>query len=286
MAASQTVTPLGIDLSKLFEASSIRQIASGQPTPLLIQLARQLATENGSQSLREIMRLAHDSLGRVRRCEYFYKNLLINKIVFGIHSPKTTSVFSEFRISDSRADLLFVNQRAKIYEIKTDLDDLKKGKKQAYAYLSCFKDVTFVIADGHIDAADRQLPPEVGITVVNERGRLVVIRPSTPTAKYLEKESIFNCLLKHEYRSLVGTRQGGDDLGYVEALALLDSMEPIDLQAYLVICLRAREQRKVRALGWPSIPPSLLAAAYSYQMSAAEWRSVLSVLDTPLAEVL
>jgi len=181
---------------------------------------------------------------------------------------------------------LFVNNQAKIYEIKTDLDDLTKAGKQAHAYLGCFTDVTFMLASGHVEAAMRQLPHEVGISLVNGRGHITVVRPSRSTEDYLSKEAIFNCLLKNEYRTLVNRLGGSDDMDYYQALALLEGVPSAELHRYLVKCLRAREQRKVSGLGWGAIPTALLAAAYSYQLSSAQWKSVLNVLDMPVTEVL
>lgn len=286
MAARLKGFPPKQDLSGLFKASSIRQLAAGRPTPLLISIAREYSPELSGGRLREVLDLAHRSLGQARRSEYFYKNLLIKKLVFGVFSPKTTSVFSEFRVADCRADLLLVNSRATVYEIKSELDDLSKAQKQAFAYLQCFTEVNFVVDRIHVDGAKRQLPREVGICAINDRAQIATLRRATATEKYLSKRSIFNCLVLSEYQELLGELGGGAPIEYAEAMRLLDPVPPIELQRYLVRCLRGRAKKSVQDIGWGSIPPSLLAAAYSYQMSAAQWRSVIAVLDTPLSEVL
>lgn len=286
MAANSTSVPHELDLSELFKASSIRQLAAGKPTPLLLKLAKGFYPKLDGGRLHEVVALAHESLGQARRSEYFYKNLLIKKLVFGVFSPNTTSVFSEFRVADCRADLLLVNGRATIYEIKTELDDLSKARRQALAYLECFTNVNFVVDRSHVDGAKRQLPPEVGICVISERAKIETLRQAITTEEYLQKGSIFNCLILKEYQGLLVNLGGNEQVQYGEAIRLLDSVPPIDLHRYLVRCLRRRAKKSVQDIGWSSIPPSLLAAAYSYQMSAAQWRSILNVLDIPLSEVL
>lgn len=286
MAVSYTATPSRQDMRRLFEASSMRKIACGEPSPLLLELARHLGPEFAGRKLREVLDLAHDSLAQNQRSEYFYKNTLIKKLIFGVHSPKTTSVFSEFRIGGSRADLVFVNRRASVYEIKTELDDMSKARKQALDYLGSFTDVSFVLAHTHVDLALKLLPTEVGITFINRRGRLSVVRPAISTDEFLSKQSIFDCFHLKEAQALLRGLGGGEDLDYSEALALLSSVDAAEVQRYLVRCLRKRAGREAQRLGWSSIPSALLAAAYSYELSASQWKSILEVLDTPITEIL
>ncbi|HDX0901578.1 sce7726 family protein [Stenotrophomonas maltophilia] len=274
------------DLHRLFEASSLRQIAGGAPTQLLIDVARDFGMHRGAKNFHEVLELAHQLLGRGRRTEYFYKNLLIKKILFGVHSPRTTSVFSEFRIADSRADLVFVNNKAVVYEIKTGLDDLSKAEKQAFDYLSCFTYVSFVLAPNHLDQAQRNLPREVGISGISDRGGISVVRPPERTTKFLSKEAIFNCLLMGEYQQLLRQLGCEGDVEYGQAMSVLDSVDVVEMHEYLVRCLRARDQREIQSVGWSEIPSALLAAACSYQLSVTQWRRVLAVLDTSIDDVL
>lgn len=58
----------------------------------------------------------------MHRNEYVYKNVLLNRIVMGRHSTRTSTAFTEVPIGDSIADFLIINGKATVYEIKTDLE--------------------------------------------------------------------------------------------------------------------------------------------------------------------
>lgn len=81
------------------------------------------------------------------RNEYIYKSLLLKKIVYGRHSPKTTSALCELPIADSIADFVLINGKACVYEIKTDLDNLTRLRRQIDDYYRAFRYVSVVCSE-------------------------------------------------------------------------------------------------------------------------------------------
>lgn len=112
-------------------------------------------------------------MNRYYRNEYFYKNTLLQKLVFGIHSPKTTTALCELPVADSIVDFVLINGRAVAYEIKTELDNLARLKNQIEDYYKAFRFVCIVC---HEKAATKLLEEyaesPVGIYVLNRRGQI------------------------------------------------------------------------------------------------------------------
>ena len=76
------------------------------------------------------------------RNEYVVKNALINKIV-SANKCGNISVFNEFRVGDSIADVVTFNGKSRAYEIKTELDSPKRLSSQSESYLKFFNDALF-----------------------------------------------------------------------------------------------------------------------------------------------
>src|SRR6267142_6968045 len=51
----------------------------------------------------------YDLLMKHYRCEYVYKNSIANKILADRHSPEFSTILSEFRVDDCKADVVVLN---------------------------------------------------------------------------------------------------------------------------------------------------------------------------------
>ncbi|MBA1734104.1 sce7726 family protein, partial [Escherichia coli] len=86
-------------------------------------------------SLRDLFTSLYDFLRLNYRNEYVYKTALVNKIIFGKHSPKTSSSSIELPIKNSIVDVAVFNGTSTAYEIKTEYDSPKRLITQAPDYL-------------------------------------------------------------------------------------------------------------------------------------------------------
>lgn len=82
-------------------------------------------------------------LMRDYRCEYVFKNEVINKILFRHFTHPDTVAFSEFRVNQSIADLAMFNGKSRAYEIKTDYDSDKRLAHQLADFKSYSSSVIF-----------------------------------------------------------------------------------------------------------------------------------------------
>lgn len=279
-----------IDVNRLFGANSIRELAVGEISPALSSIkSKYLGSIAGREapSFRDMFNWAQCVLAKSYQTEYYYKSVLLQKLVTGIHSPRSTAVFSEFKVGKCRADLVLVNDVATVYEVKTGLDDLKKASRQVGEYFKCFSRVIFVIDPVHLKKATEILPDSVGIACITQRKQLRILRQCDVENACLSSEEMFLALRRDEYERVVRSNFPEVDLkNYKSILACIGSMRPEEMQLEFNRILRKRGLSSSRLHDISKLPPSLLPAAYLYKMSSKEWNGLIQVLDMRVKDAL
>lgn len=95
----------------------------------------------------------------------YYRNEFYIKKSFVIHElmQSQSVTFTEYPISDSRADIVSVNGHSSAYEIKTHYDSLARLKKQISDYSKCFEYVYVICSDTKADKIEEIIPKHCGI---------------------------------------------------------------------------------------------------------------------------
>ncbi|WP_339181827.1 sce7726 family protein [Paenibacillus sp. FSL R5-0701] len=141
------------------------------------------------------------------RNEFFFKNVLFNKLVLGKYSLNTSAAFSEMVINNSKADFVLINHsNGTVFEIKTDLDNLDRLIYQINDYYTVFSEVYVVTSEKNYYPVYRLLKevcPNVGIIVLNKRKYLSVRKKAIMDDSLLNYESIFKLLRKKEYETIL-----------------------------------------------------------------------------------
>lgn len=151
----------------------------------------------------------HHWLERHYRNEYFYKNLVANKILIGRHSVRTATMLSEFAVGNSVADCVVVNGVATAYEIKTELDTPVRLRKQLDDYRRAFSRVAVVTHYSLAGPYLKMLENEpVGLLVLTPRGTLAEAKPLVDDATRLSIDVMFRALRKPEYTAATGNLTG------------------------------------------------------------------------------
>ena len=136
-------------------------------------------------------------------CEYIYKNTLFLDIIekYGLED---TVVLNEFRVGASKADLTMLNGEIKIYEIKTELDDLSKLSKQLTDYQKIADKVYIVTSPKFLDKLSSQYKnSNIGICVLQNKEGIKEEKAAQSNSFYFDFSTIFKTLRKPEYLSLV-----------------------------------------------------------------------------------
>lgn len=145
-------------------------------------------------------------LSRQYRNEYFYENTLVNKLLFGVHSPNTTTALSQIPISESKADFILINGRATVFEIKTELDSFYRLETQLKNYYKAFKFVVVVTSENQFSELYQLLQnTPVGINVITRDGTISRKLKKEPKEmnKDLEHKIIFDMLHKNEFENII-----------------------------------------------------------------------------------
>lgn len=133
------------------------------------------------------------------RNEYVYKSLMLKKIVYGRHSPKTTSALCELPIGGSVADFVLINGKAHVYEVKTDLDNLSRLENQLEDYYRAFRYVSVVCSERAQKQVSRFLADSpVGLMVLTDRLTFRTIREPQCESGRIDPYVQFNLLRKRE----------------------------------------------------------------------------------------
>lgn len=276
-------------VNRLFGVRAIKELAANSKCTSLKEIEPLLQMSRSvDMSVRDAFAWAQGELGANYRSEYFYKSVIIEKIVRGTHSPNTMAVYSEFKVGSSRADLVLINGQAVVYEIKTDMDDLSKAGRQAAEYYSCFKRVVFVVDEKHIETSLRHLPEQVGISSIGARNRIRTIRKEVPRSDLLSNRSMFSCMHRREYESMVSivAPKEINKQSYAQILNFIDGMSTEELYALFVQALRTRKLQSKRIKDMHLLPASLWAAAYSHKLKEMEWNGLIKVLDKDVKEFI
>ena len=92
-----------------------------------------------------LLRQIYRAMCKNYRCEYVYKNEIINKLLLNQFAGTRTVVFNEFRVADSIVDLAMFIGVSKAFEIKTEYDSKKRLAHQLEIYSKLFQECYIVI---------------------------------------------------------------------------------------------------------------------------------------------
>lgn len=138
------------------------------------------------------------------RMEYFYKNTLLNKLLLGRHSLRTTTALTEVPIGKSKADFVMINGKGVVYEIKTELDTLERLENQIEDYYKAFKYVCVVTCEEHYEKLKEKLKDtKVGICILTKRNTLSTKKEAEQEDRYLDKKVMFKIMRKNEYEEII-----------------------------------------------------------------------------------
>jgi hypothetical protein len=228
-------------------------------------------------------------LGAHYRNEYYFKNVIISKIVFGKHRPTTCSALLELPTRRSIADVVIFNGTSTAYEIKTDLDGFERLDRQVNAYASCFEHVNVVTSERRAARAVEETPAYAGVLAIRKNGALAVVRPSEGGLHRLRLDHMFEILRQDEAQKLLRqTSRFEIDVapGYAWARykeKFLELSIEVAHRAF-VARLRERGMRARELVSSEVFPDSLRTLAFGSSLSRSRRESLLRLLASPIDE--
>lgn len=255
-------------LKRFFSKSTLESLISGSPTEFINYVIKRYISEPELKNYKEIIEEMYRILDKEYRTEYYYKNTMLNKLLFKQHNIKTTSVLTELPIGKAKADFVMINGKGVVYEIKTELDNLDRLADQVQEYYKAFDQVMVVTYQENVDRVKTSVPDTVGIMVLTKRNALNTVRPSKKATGYLDKNTIFKVLRKPEFEDIILSE--GYDLPdvsqfdyYKACYGIFEEIDTDILQSLMLKQLKARTKVAVAQNSY-DCPAAIRLLTYSY----------------------
>ena len=233
----------------------------------------------------DIIKDLYKSLQRQYRCEYVYKNNLFLSIIkeYGL---KDTLTFNELKVGASKADLVLLNGSIRIYEIKTELDDLNKLSNQIKNYQK-FADKVYIVTNNKYakKLLSEYQNTNVGIVILTDKNKLDTVKEANDNISLFDFATIFKILRKQEYLDLVVNNFGSipnvpNTKIFKICYQLLSSVCILDFQKQVLNKLKERKLQYPDLLKSPHTPKELKHICNSLDFDNIEYQNLYNFLAT------
>ena len=236
------------NIAYIFSPCSVKKVVNNNRTEIkkIFKLAMKNNVIVGKECVSEFYEKIYVYLSKEYKNEYFYKNILANKLFIKKDKIlKNSNFFTEFDVKNSIADVVIVKRHSTVYEIKTEFDNLSRLEKQINDYKKVFEYIYLVIPHSKLCIWESKIPKSVGIYVLTENNSLRKIRRSESHLSSICNFRVINCLRKNEILKIVKEHFGylptGEDVFVQEqSRKMLFELDEKDLYKYFVAALRNR----------------------------------------------
>ena len=273
-------------LNRFFTYRVLLDAISDNDNPIYGTVIKRYVTDPEDKDNGKIISEIYEFMSKNYRNEYFYQNTLLNKLLLGKHSVKTTTALRQLPIGKSKADFVLINGKAVVYEIKTELDTLERLEVQVKDYYRAFDHVCIVTSKSHYYQAVRILSDTpVGIYVLTQHNTISSTLRKEPAQNnaFLNHITIFKLLRKSEYQNIVfqyyGKLPDVPQAFYYDACLEQFSNIPI-LEAYALTLKELKKRNKIMITKLDKVPYELKSLAYFSNFSESDWKKFNSFLST------
>nr|WP_154890535.1 sce7726 family protein [Paenibacillus xylanexedens] len=191
-------------ISKVFTQKTFKELINGRDNENYNNCIKQYLNDGDQLNNELVFERLYNHMKFYYRNEYFYKNTLLNKLLLGKHSLKTSIALTEIPIKNSKADFVLINGKAVVYEIKTELDSFDRLESQLNDYYTAFNHVCVVTCEANYEKLKRLLTnTPVGIYVLTEKDTLSFRKKPEENNDLLNHEAVFKLLRKSEYENII-----------------------------------------------------------------------------------
>ncbi len=272
-------------LSQIISPSNFKKIVREGDYYSTFYKLKKYATVTDSTTNLDAINVIYNSLLKNYKNEYVYKNILTNKLLLKKYSLKNTIALNEFNIGKSIADFVLLNGEARVYEIKTELDNLEKLDKQVLDYCKFGDKVYIVTSSKHVNKLIELYDNStIGIIELTPRNALKTIKKATSNEATFSYEVLFKTLRKQEYLDIIEeyfnfVPEVSNTRIFKECLALAKKIEISLFQKLVVKKLKSRNISNPKKIQEKAIPESLKHICYSLNFSKNEYEKLNSFLN-------
>ena len=190
-------------LSVLYNRTFVRKIISNNYKNYLENILSRSNYLVKEVSLVHVLDSLYSEFKKNYKCEYVYKNTIVNKILLGRHSLNTSTLISELNVGKSKADIVIFNGTSTVYEIKTELDSLNRLEAQLEDYLKCFDKLYVITTLENIKKLENKLSGKIGLIEYTKRGTLREHKKAESNKQNIDKKSLFSLFRKNEMLNII-----------------------------------------------------------------------------------
>lgn len=277
-----------LSISGVFSNSHFKRViengSSAYIDKKINKLKNSLSLKKGT-SRKEALERMYSYLLNEYRCEYIYKNFITRKILLGRHSLNTSTLINEFRVGTSVADVVMINGKSTVYEIKTELDSPDRLKDQLLDYQKAFTDIYLVVHHSMVDTYMKKLTgSHIGLIGLNHRNQLSVRKKATLNSRYLDITTMFKSLRKQEYSNIIKNIYGNvpdvpNMFYFKECLKLAKKMDAGMFNKMMGDELKKRKPKEKEIVSSNAIPDYLLNICLALDPDQKEYERLFNYLN-------
>ncbi len=271
-------------LNRFFTRNTFKQVIDDGESSAYAAAIRRYIVDPANKKNDECISEIYHYLKKEYQNEYYYKNTLLNKLLLGVHSPRTTIALTEVPIGNSKADFILINGKAVVYEIKTALDNFDRLDGQIKDYYTAFSRVMVVTSENHFDEVQRRLQNSpVGICLLTKKGSLSIRREPSEYKEMLSKSIMFKILRKKEYEHILLERFGSlpnvSQFEYYRSCKALFESLPTDT-AYQMFIQTLKLRTKIDIVEYSKVPYELKFLVYFSNYKKSDYEKLCHFLNT------
>lgn len=223
------------------------------------------------------------------RIEYFYKNIIINKYIFGIHNTNTSRIIHELSIKNNKADITLLTKNSfSIFEIKSEKDTLSKLQNQLDSYYTISPLVYIITAEKHLKRIIETTNNNTGILLCTRNNTISRVREAIEDYSKTNVKDFIRILRNDEVYKIyeqIKNHQTSSDISRKEINNILSEIEYKEiLKKFLSIAIESRKLSKVQ-IEFHLWPPSLYSFLTSTKITKKELDGFKSNLLKPIYQL-
>lgn len=271
-------------LNRVFTRNTFKELIEEHTEKTYVTAIKRYVSDSEDKNNQQLISEIYQELRKNYRNEYFYKNTLLNKLLLGVHSPKTTTALTEVPVSKSKADFILINGKAVVYEIKTELDNFERLTTQLNDYYKAFNNVALVTCESNYKAIKNKLPgTPVGIYLLTKRNSLSEKKKPIEDNSCLDLSIIFKILRKSEYESILKSHYGelpnSSQFKYYSACRQLFCQ--MDTQvAYKLFLKELKSRNHIDLDSFATVPYELKFLMYFFNLKSIEYHNLKIFLES------
>lgn len=157
---------------------------------------------------KELFDMVYQQISTRYPCEYVYKNVALFHEILSTKHNDDAKLLTEVAVGNSKADIVVVNGTTTVYEIKTELDTLRRLENQLEDYIRVFDRINVLTCknklNGILEILNSRLEfAVIGICIFEETAsgiEIVTYKDSQSNLNNIDNLSVYDTINYSEFR--------------------------------------------------------------------------------------